>query len=328
MAVCPDGFIHAFLHFKDNTLDEVGNLCHLDNGRHHQSVPEYALGSFERLPLEIMNMVLVELDLRTLTDFRRVNQRAMQVVDSIPQYKVIAKHALVTLRGIISIGSGTFISCQDLYDKLSTAQCDSCGDFGGYLYLITCRRVCFLCFTEKTDYLPLLRADVTRKFGLKREQLKGLPAIKTIPGYYTPRPIKLSKQLTLIDFHTARQVAIAIHGSASKLEEEASRIKSKILSNYELRKTRSAEAGDRIPRPPRIDDPFDGGEGNPRRFVAIVRAPFWNRRVGTAEMGFQCTSCKNHDYKRPLHWRRKFTEETYKHHIEESGMIKDGKHDV
>jgi hypothetical protein len=56
------------------------------------------------------------------------------------------------------------------------------GDFGGYLYLITCRRVCFLCFTEKPDYLPLLRADAIRKFGLHNEHTVRLPAMKTVPA--------------------------------------------------------------------------------------------------------------------------------------------------
>jgi hypothetical protein len=87
---------------------------------------------------------------------------------------------------IISIGTGRWISCRDLYEKLCTAECDSCGDFGGYLYLITCRRVCFLCFTEEPDYLPLLRADAIRKFGLHNEHMARLPAMKTVPAWCSP----------------------------------------------------------------------------------------------------------------------------------------------
>ena len=64
--------------------------------------------------------------------------------------------------------------CLKLYEELSTAECDSCGDYGGYLYLVTCRRVCFLCLTENPDYLPILRADAIRKFGLGPDGLKGL----------------------------------------------------------------------------------------------------------------------------------------------------------
>jgi hypothetical protein len=39
--------------------------------------PKHALGALEQLPLEIINMVLAQLDIRSLTDFRWVNQRAL-----------------------------------------------------------------------------------------------------------------------------------------------------------------------------------------------------------------------------------------------------------
>jgi hypothetical protein len=75
-------FIPANL--ADHTLDEIANLCPLDNGRHHHDVPTYALGELEQLPPELLHIVLTQLDIRSLTGFQRVNQRAMQVVDSIP----------------------------------------------------------------------------------------------------------------------------------------------------------------------------------------------------------------------------------------------------
>lgn len=170
--------ICVFPNLEDYTLDDnTENACPLDNGRHHLE-PKYALGTLEKLPLEILNMVLVHLDVRSLTDFRRVNQRAMQAVDFLPQYKAVFAHAPALLRGLLSIGTGKLISCRLLHEKLCTAECDSCGDFGGYIYLITCRRVCFLCFTWKTDYRPLLRADALRKFGLHREHLPKIPSMK------------------------------------------------------------------------------------------------------------------------------------------------------
>ncbi|KAF2136590.1 uncharacterized protein K452DRAFT_237240, partial [Aplosporella prunicola CBS 121167] len=85
------------------------------------------------------------LDLRTLTDFRCVNQRAMQVVDSIFPYNAIIKHVRNALRGILSIETGRWITCEALFETLCTPQCESCGAFGGYLYLITCKRVCYRC---------------------------------------------------------------------------------------------------------------------------------------------------------------------------------------
>lgn len=74
------------------------------------------------------------------TDFRRVSQRAIQMIDLIPQYRRIIRYTPASIQGCLSIGAGRLFSCQNLYEKLCTAECDICGDVGGYLYLITCRQ--------------------------------------------------------------------------------------------------------------------------------------------------------------------------------------------
>ncbi|KAL4795027.1 hypothetical protein BDV19DRAFT_389685 [Aspergillus venezuelensis] len=102
-----------------------------------------------------------------------------------------------------------------------TAECDTCGDLGGYLYLLTCRRVCFLCFTENPAYLPLAREGVVRKFGLKFKRSSAsssssspaLPAMQVVPGLYSPRGLKLANRLTLFDHDSAREAWITTHGS-------------------------------------------------------------------------------------------------------------------
>jgi hypothetical protein len=327
MSDSTNNLIYDFSNLADHTLDDIEYFCNLNNGRYDYVNPTHTLGALDRLPVELLNMVLTQLTIRSLADFRRVNRRAMQVVDSVPEYKAIVTYIPTSLRGILSIGTGEWILCQDLYQKLCTAECDSCGDFGGYLYLITCRRVCFLCFTEKTDFLPLKRADAVRKFGLAREHLASLPAMRTVPGSYSPREIQIGNRLMLIDHSAARQAGFAVHGSTSAMEQFASDITFEKLEKYRSRKSQqTAGAGTATPRRPRTEDEFDGRTSNPRRFVAIVRAPFLDVRIGSPEWGFHCAACKMHHYTRPLHWRRKFTEESFKHHITECGEIIDGKH--
>lgn len=246
---------------------------------------------------------------------------------SIPQYRAIATHAPAAFCGILSIGTGQWISCQDLHDKLCTAECDSYGDFGGYLYLITCRCVCFLCFTEATDYLLLRRADAIRKLGLSREHLANLLAMKTVPGCYTPRSIKVRKGLTLIDHSAARDAGFAVHGSASAMEDYTSNIALAKLKKYQTRQSQlTARTGRSIACRPRREDEFDGHTSNPLRFVAIVRAPYLDRRLGSPEWGFHCVACRIHHYVRPLHWRRRFADQSYKRQIAECGEVIDGKH--
>lgn len=326
MADYMNSVIYTSPRIADHHLGDIDNLCRLDNGRHHPH-PDCSIGALEQLPLELLNIVLTQLDIRSLTDFRRVNQRAMQVVDSIPQYKAIAVHAPAALQGILSIDTGGWISCQDLYEKLCAEKCDICGDFGPYLYLITCRRVCFLCFIGTKDYLPLRPTDVLRKFGLNREHLARLPAMKTVPGWYSILYNKLASRVTLFDPSAAQQVGLAVHGSISKMEQYASQVISKKLQLYQSRKSQQmAGTREATVRRPRTEDEPDGTMTNPKRFMAIVRAPFLNPRTRSSQQGFHCVACRRYHYDRPLHWRREFTEESFKCHIRECGNIIAGEH--
>src|SRR5690606_30564988 len=123
------------------------------------------IGALSALPPELLEYILCQLDLCTLTDFRRVNRRATALVEFLPQYRAIT-HARNAPRGILSIKTGSWITCGALYDKLCTSGCERCGDFGGYLYLLTCKRVCFLCLSQDRLYLPLTPEHASRKFGL------------------------------------------------------------------------------------------------------------------------------------------------------------------
>ena len=232
---------------------------------------------------------LPQLDLRTLTDFRHINRRAVWLVESIPQYKAIRKHAHNALHGIICIETGRWITCEMLYEKLCTAECEQCGDFGGYLYILTCNRICFLCLSEDKRYLPLRYLHATRKFGLNRLILRSLPTMKSVPGIYSSNKKKVRKQLTLVDSDCARRAGIAVHGCLSVMKKYVSSM---------------------APR-----GPFDGESGNPLRFMAIVRTPWLNRSSQELEWGIHCTRCESSDESRPLHFWRKFTEESFKEHL-------------
>ena len=160
---------------RDFTLDDrlpaLG--CPPDNG-YIRKPPRVDLGALDILPLELLQGLLSQLDLCTLTQFRRVNRRAIEVVASIPQYKAVTTHARNVLLGMLSIQTGQHISCETVYKTLCTAECEQCGDSGGYLYLLTCERVCFLCLSNDKRYLPLLVG-----YGVEWQRYSGYPRIGT-----------------------------------------------------------------------------------------------------------------------------------------------------
>ena len=192
---CRHDLTYTHIRLRDFTLDD--NLPDLQCQPYNDHIPDphkAYLGPLDTLPLELLCEILQQLDLCTLKDFRHVNRRAMWLVESFPQYKAIRKHAYNALRGIIYIEANRWITCEMLYEKLCTAECEECGDFGGYLYILTCKRVCFLCLSEDKRYLPLRYRHAIRKFGLNRPILGTLPSMKSIPGTYSPNQKKVRAQ--------------------------------------------------------------------------------------------------------------------------------------
>ncbi len=167
----PDFAVYTKQNIRDNTLDDaqLETRCPLDNGRHaDRSIPvRYSDGQLDQLPAELLIQVFLQLDIPSLTIFRRVNRRAMELVDSVPQYAALINHCPNIIRAILSIQADAF-DCGTLYKILSTKRCSTCERFGDHLYLIDCRRVCHFCFTMRLEYFPLTIGQASRFFGLNR----------------------------------------------------------------------------------------------------------------------------------------------------------------
>ena len=201
---------YSQLNLNDYTLDK--NLPQFQSQR-PRFPPRDAAGFFETLPLELLYEILVHLDIRSLTNFKYVNRRAAELVESQPHYKTIVKYAQNAVRGILCVQTGTWITCEILYKKLFLPECEECGDFTPYLYIITCRRVCFLCFSERARYLPLGASLVKRRYGFDPRKNQKLPYMKTLPGTYSPGKCKLSQSIALFDYDSVLQAASLYHGS-------------------------------------------------------------------------------------------------------------------
>lgn len=256
-------FAAVNLRLADYTLDE--NLPAMPGPSTTQSCytsrPSVNLGSLDKLPVELLQYIISLLDLSTLMDFRCVNRRSLQLVASLSQYEMITSHAIKVLQGALAIGFGKWITCEDLFTELCTAACRECGDFGGYLYLLTCTRVCYLCFTRNEKYLPLRHRHARMKFGLSLKTVSQLPRMRSLPGRFPPFGRRLDGGMILVDFCSA-QAAGTPHLSIQNLPQS--------LDN----------------------EVFDRRCREPRRFMAVVRAPWFNRASGDIEWGWYCPACQ------------------------------------
>lgn len=164
--------------------DKVTNItCPLDNGKHFGLV-SHGLGDLDKLPVELQSIILVQSDLQTLTDFRRVNRRAMEVVDALPEYRSIVQHSPASLRAILSVELGKFITCQKLYDTLCAANREGCRQPADFIYLLKCCRVCLRCLCWRIKYCPITTHDAVRLYAVPSRLLAELPTMRSIPGQF------------------------------------------------------------------------------------------------------------------------------------------------
>jgi len=84
----------------------------LDNGRHYCTPISpgfgFATSQLNRLPVELVIGILLQLDIPSLTRFRRINRRAMQLVNPVRLYAAIIEQCPNIIRAIITIQAEAF----------------------------------------------------------------------------------------------------------------------------------------------------------------------------------------------------------------------------
>ncbi|KAF5021563.1 hypothetical protein F66182_6392 [Fusarium sp. NRRL 66182] len=285
----------------DNTLDDarLATRCPLDNGRYTNAStsPRCSAGQLDLLPAELLIQVLLSVDLPSLTRFRRVNRRAMELVDSVPQYDAIMKHCPNIIRAILSIQADAF-DCHVLYTTLSTTRCSTCKRFGDYLYLIDCRRVCYFCFTRRPEYFPLTIGRASSFFTPKgtqqqrsaitsRQRLRAanLPSVLSLPGRY-----------------------------CTSWAGERGNLAQKRLQLFDRQAVIQDLAGSGLPK-------MDKTTREPQRFMAIITAPYLFDSGRQADWGCFCLGCKEEKEEKARHFRIKYTRKEVSEHIMRFGQV-------
>jgi hypothetical protein len=103
--------------------------------------PQTSLGKFDGLPLELINEICLQVDIKSVPNLRVTNARARQVLDALHKYQIVTKHAQDPLRALIRTQSASRVTLQDFHLLLCTQGCSLCskhyGESFGYAYLNT-----------------------------------------------------------------------------------------------------------------------------------------------------------------------------------------------
>ena len=217
---CLEGIINPGTELHQSFLEAktLARCCPLDNSQDRCHRAPINSGMLETLPRELLNAVLVQLDVQSLTNFRRVSQNSRLAVDAILPYRTLRAQAPELLRAVLSHGIGRWTLIQDLFDALLSRNCAGCGDFGPFIYLLSCSRACFKCVCKDLRFSPQPASTAKAKYGLDDRALAGLPTLRSLPGSSTHKFKTHGKSLALVDWKAAKETAIALQDQFEKAQ--------------------------------------------------------------------------------------------------------------
>jgi hypothetical protein len=284
----------------DITLDDaqLETRCPLDNGRHDCTPIStcFSTNQLDRLPLELLIEVLLQLDIPSLTRFRGLNRFAMELVNSVHQYTAIIEHCPNIIRAIVSIQADGF-DCGTLYRTLCTSRCFTCNRFGDHLYLIDCRRVCYFCFTQRAEYFPLTSREASKFF---------VPSAKPQRNAKSSRKLlKLAKPPSILSLPGRYCGPWTTRGGY---------LRARRLRLYDRRTVVQSLAGSGLPK-------SDNTSSEPKRFMAIISAPVLLNAGRQVDHGFFCLGCGDETDEETKHFRIKYTTEDMSEHIASYGRV-------
>lgn len=214
------------------------------------------LGSLDRLPPELLLDVMLRLDLHSLFNFRQTNLRSRQTADSLKQYQMVVSHGLNLLRALLRTRLAVGVSVPDLYYVLCTKACNFCGEFGGFISLLTWTRCCFRCLQGAQETQVQTLATARKQFHLTKAEIGRLRSFKTLPGIYSMKESAHKSRITIVSVHQA-------------------------ISLFGLPPHTLAQAL-----------PANSGPNEKFNFMGSCALPYFDRQPGRVEHGISCAGCQ------------------------------------
>jgi hypothetical protein len=128
------------------------------------------LGSLDRLSPELLFDTLYRLDMHSLFKFRQTSLRSREMVDSLNQYQRVASHGQNLFCALLRTRLALDISLLDFHNALCIKACTFCGEFGGFIFLLTWKRCCIKCLVESPETQMRTLASVKKQFRMKKAE--------------------------------------------------------------------------------------------------------------------------------------------------------------
>ena len=309
------------------------------------------LGQLEVLPLEVVQRILQLMDIHTLTSMQCLNHRSNLLVTSLPQHRDIVTHAPNALRAMLGTGLASHFGIDDLHRALRSEECFQCGSFGSFLYLLSCRRCCYVCLAQAPDTLPISREDAQHCYGLPQSIISRLPCMQSLPGRYEhdqqlfpqiymnghPRKNSHEQRFALVSTQAAKEAGKAFHRSEEAMQAYEAELQHLPESMDDHRQAGNASAhllyywryvqapGCRKLQTSHWPHEPHRSRYEPQRFMAAIRFPTVDPSKGIGELGISCKGCRDGPWSDDddNDWEKEYTKRGYLAHFEQCKWSKE-----
>ncbi|KFA62886.1 hypothetical protein S40285_02234 [Stachybotrys chlorohalonatus IBT 40285] len=172
--------------------------------------PAAGLGVLDRLPAELLFIIIFMLDLRSLFHFRQLNRQTRVLLSEVREYQLTAQHGLEALQRLLCSGLAPAFTIEDLYEPIVSNKCSACGGYGQCLFLFTLEKCCYTCLTSIERYRVVALSTFASHAHISPRRLLRIPALSfRTPSWWCSICRKCSP-ITLIPYEKAMRILLEL----------------------------------------------------------------------------------------------------------------------
>ena len=169
-----------------------------------------SLGLLDRLPTEILFLVLGMLDTQSVPHVACASFKGAMLVRSHPEYQNLRHYAPQALAALAMTETANLHSVRWLHMALRSERCVLCPGFGFFLFLPTGERCCDECL-RSSPYCEMIDIeDARRGFLLSNSQLKQLAILHVPPRTFWVQRKANRGKLRIVRKQAARELALTL----------------------------------------------------------------------------------------------------------------------
>lgn len=168
----------------------------------------------------------------------------------------MVSHGLNVLCALLRTRLAVDVSLFDFYHALCSKGCAFCGEFSGFISLLTWNRCYFKCLQGAPEIRLQTLAAARKQFHLNKAELGRLRLCKPLPGVYSMNESVHKSRITVVSVHQAMLVS----GQPPQAGTQA--------------------------------QPANSGQNLKFNFMASYALPYYDGRTGKVEHGMSCAGCQ------------------------------------